>query len=378
MRVLALLTDAYGSAWGIAQYNRDLLEAMASHGGVEEIVVLPRIAPSEISELPPGIVCRLEGLGSKKRYVAAALRLVRQRFDWVLCGHVNLLPVAGVVSAARRVPFSVLVYGFDAWASPGPLHSRLLRRARHIVSISEVTRDRCIRWSHVPKDVFRIVPNAVDLNRFAPQAADEELVARYGLRGRKVIMTLGRMGATERSKGFDEILEAMPRLLEMEPDLAYVAAGDGTDRPRLESKARTLGLGERVVFPGHIPEEEKARHLNLADAFVMPSHGEGFGFVFLEAMACGIPVVASRIDGGREAVRDGRLGRLVDPRDRDELEREILAALEDPKGARPDGLEYFSMERFVERCHGVVDLMLSGSPAQRQSMATSADRSPVP
>jgi phosphatidyl-myo-inositol dimannoside synthase len=95
----------------------------------------------------------------------------------------------------------------------------------------------------------------------------------------------------------------MPALIKEIPTIAYLIAGDGTDRHRLEEKAKSLGVHGRVVFAGYIPESEKADHYRLADAYVMPGRGEGFGIVYLEALACGVPVVASQVDGGREAVR---------------------------------------------------------------------------
>ena len=92
-----------------------------------------------------------------------------------------------------------------------------------------------------------------------------------------------------------------------------------------------------------------ADHYRLADAYIMPSHGEGFGFVFLEALACGIPAVGSKVDGGREALREGSLGRLVDPENAAELEDAILNAVREPKQV-PEGIEYFSYENFERRC----------------------------
>ena len=97
----------------------------------------------------------------------------------------------------------------------------------------------------------------------------------------------------------------LPALAADVPDVAYLIAGDGDDRARLEKKAAALGVADRVVFAGYVPEEEKADHYRLADAFVMPGRGEGFGIVYLEALACGVPVVASSLDASREAVRDG-------------------------------------------------------------------------
>jgi glycosyltransferase involved in cell wall biosynthesis len=162
----------------------------------------------------------------------------------------------------------------------------------------------------------------------------------------------------ERQKGFDEVIEALPRLATQIPAITYVIAGDGPDRPRLESKANALGVINRVVFTGMVSDSEKTDHYRLADAFVMPSRGEGFGIVLLEAMACGIPTVASILDGSKEALRDGLLGTLVDPRDPHDVERGVLKALKGPRGI-PKGLEYFSSESYERRVHDFIEDILN-------------------
>ena len=147
------------------------------------------------------------------------------------------------------------------------------------------------------------------------------------------------------------------------PDIAYLIAGDGDDRARLEQKAADLGVADRVVFAGYVPETEKADHYRLADAFVMPGRGEGFGIVYLEALACGVPVVASALDASREAVRDGMLGEVVDPDDAASVRRGILAALSTERKV-PEGLTYFSFGQFVKRWHRVVDRVFHGAGDQ--------------
>ena len=127
--------------------------------------------------------------------------------------------------------------------------------------------------------------------------------------------------------------------------MSYLICGDGDDRPRLEAKVRALDLDDRVCFAGYVPEEDKADHYRLADAFVMPGYGEGFGIVYLEALACGVPVVASQADASQEAVRDGLLGAIVDPRDPDDVLAGIRDALSRRGAGVPKGLAYFSFGR---------------------------------
>src|SRR5918992_3204381 len=200
-----------------------------------------------------------------------------------------------------------------------------------------------------------ILPDCIVLERYGAGTKNLELLHRYGLTGKTVLMTLGRLSEHEKYKGVDEILELMPALIKEIPNIAYLIVGDGTDRHRLVEEGQALGVHERVVCAGYIPESEKADHYRLADAYVMPGRGEGFGIVYLEALACGVPVVASKVDGSREAVRDGALGILVDPRDAEDIKRGILEALERPKGVVPEGLEYFSYTNFEQRAHHIID-----------------------
>jgi glycosyltransferase involved in cell wall biosynthesis len=178
---------------------------------------------------------------------------------------------------------------------------------------------------------------------------------RYGLRGKTVLMTLGRLVGQDRHKGYDEVIEALPALIGEIPDVCYLIVGKGNDRKRLEEKAKAFGVHDQVIFSGFVPEEEKVDHYRLADTFIMPSRGEGFGIVILEALACGVPVIASSVDGSREAVRNGELGIMVDPSDQQEIKDAILEALTRPKGVVPEGLEYFSSQRFEIRCHQILD-----------------------
>ena len=195
-----------------------------------------------------------------------------------------------------------------------------------------------------------ILPNCVDLDTFVPQPRDRALQERYRLGSSKVVLTVGRMASQERYKGFDEVIELLPRLLERFPDLKYLIVGEGDDRERLELKARVLGVSDRVVFAGPIVESEKVAHYNLADVYVMPSTGEGFGIVLIEAAACGVPVVGSSSDGSREALLEGRLGRLVDPKNSSELSEAISAVLQDNSGRqRNEEINAFGIGAFRAR-----------------------------
>jgi glycosyltransferase involved in cell wall biosynthesis len=360
MRVLVLLTDAFGGVGGISLCNRNLLSALCSHPACEEVVAIPRLMPHQCEELPAKLTYVTNGINSKARYIVAVLRTLLgfRRFDLILCGHINLVPIACLLKGLLHAPVLLVIHGIDAWTPTGSrIVNLLVNKIDMFISVSEVTKRRFLRWADLPEGKGFVLPNTFHVERYGPGPKRPGLLARYGLDGRTILMTVGRLSSFEKYKGIDEVIELLPDLAGKVPNVSYLIVGDGSDRKRLEEKAASLGVSDRVVFAGYVSEEEKADHYRLADAYVMPSSGEGFGIVFLEAMACGIPVVASKVDGSREAVRDGELGIIVDPADRGEIMAAILKTLMEKKGRVPEGLSFFSYENFSRRLHGIIDEM---------------------
>jgi phosphatidyl-myo-inositol dimannoside synthase len=359
VRILLLTTDAFGGHGGIAQYNRNLLVALSAMPDVKEIVAIPRHASFPVGNLPPKLTYHIEAIGGKARYFRTVLKVLGQRFDLVICGHVNLLSLAWLASIRSRAPLVLSVHGIDVWQPHESMLIRiLLRQIDAVWSVSKFTQDKMAAWAKVAVERFHILPNTINLDLYGMAHKEPALVEQYGLRDHKVMMILARLASAERYKGVDELLEIMPDLLVCVPELAFLVAGNGDDRARLERKAKELGISDQVVFAGYIPESQKAAHLRLADAFVMPGRGEGFGIVLLEAMACGIPVVASTLDGSSEAVRSGMLGQVVNPDDRTALAQAITRALNTKKGI-PEGLEYFSFANFQSRVQALVTATIS-------------------
>lgn len=366
MKILFLTMEAFGGIGGIAKYNRDFLRALCSTPKIEEVVAVPRQISLALETLPPKLTFVKEVLPNRLSYIKTVLKLLLERraFDLIGCGHIKLLPIAILIKILTRAPLLLLIYGIDAWTPPkNVLLKCLVSKIDGIISISEITKERFLQWSHLTQKPFFILPNAINQRNYGVADKPEALVDRYGLNDKIVLLTLGRLSAEEKYKGFDEIMELLPALSKQIPNIAYVIVGDGDDRPRLEAKAKTLGIGDKVVFTGFIPEAEKADHYRLADVFVMPGRGEGFGFVFLEALACGIPAVGSTLDGSREALRGGELGILVDPCHPEAIQAGILEALNRPRGVIPEGLDYFSYTNFEKRCHQILAQVVKSKKA---------------
>ncbi|MEP6506580.1 MAG: glycosyltransferase family 4 protein [Gemmatimonadales bacterium] len=193
------------------------------------------------------------------------------------------------------------------------------------------------------KRIF-ILPNTVDETRFSVGPPPLYLRARYGIQpDERVVLTVARLDPSERHappgrshqntgkhqhghKGCDRLIQSPSEVQRAVGPVRYLVVRKGSDRKRLEGIARNEGVLKQVTFAGFVPDAELLDHYRLADAFAMPSTGEGFGIV-LEAMACGTPVLAGNCDGSVDALDQGRLGRLVDPDSIDEISAGLIALL---------------------------------------------------
>jgi glycosyltransferase involved in cell wall biosynthesis len=260
---------------------------------------------------------RFGGRLQTPRFAAGLLAACgRQRPDHVISAHLNFGPVAYLAKRAFGVPYTLSAYGIDVHESLSTSRRKALRNADTVIAASTWCRQRLLDIVNVDPARVCVLPQTVDEARFSSGAKPEHLVSRYNLKPReRVILTVARLDASEAYKGYDRVVQALPAVRAACGPVRYILAGHGDDRARVEAIAQERGVADAIAFAGFVPDEELADHYRLADVFAMPSTGEGFGIVFLEAMACGTPVLAGDVDGSVDALDHGRLGRLVDPND---------------------------------------------------------------
>ncbi len=232
----------------------------------------------------------------------------------IVCTHLNLGPLALAGRWLCGARTTLVAHGVDV--HPGLSRWRLwaLRRATRLVAVSAWTRQRLLGLGGIDAGRVRLLANTFDETRFRVGPRPVGLASHLGLAAEeRVILTVARLDPSEGYKGYDRVVMALPEVIRACGPVRFLVVGRGADGKRLRVLARALGVEDRLLLAGFVPDSALPDYYRLADVFAMPSTGEGFGIVFLEAMACGTPVLAGNRDGSVDALDGGRLGALVDP-----------------------------------------------------------------
>ena len=365
--VLYLFPLLFGAPGGIQAVCHDILRAMTRGWPSARHRVLlyqDREVPGWAGETYGGarlVPCGTARGASRLRYARAfAGAVLRRRPSLVVAGHAGLAPLAGLSKRLLGVPCIVWLYGVEIGGLRGRSRLAALRRADRLVAISRHTRRELAAVAPAESSRSVVLPCAVG-DRFGP-GGGEAVRRRLGMDRAPMLLTVARYDAGESYKGYDLVLRALPAVLTQCPDTRYVLVGQGDDLPRVRALARDLGVGDAVIFAGRVSDEELPAWYDACDLFVMPSRGEGFGLVYVEALACGKPVIAGDRDGASDALLDGRLGRMVDPDDPERLAEAVLefltgrapAELTDPARLRRECLRHFGFPAFEERVRTLV------------------------
>jgi len=249
-------------------------------------------------------------------------------------------PIGYFFQKIFRIPCFLWVYSGESTSaySTSRLYkwvaAQMIRRCRCLVTNSPATTAEFINFGVSRDRIIEIIP-AVDSEYFLPGPKPVEYVRKYNLEDKAVVVTVARL---VKRKGHDLVLKAM-NLLKARENLHYVIVGAGNDRERLESLVTEYGLKDKVTFAGKVEDHELPDYYRLGDVFVMPNREvfeetgslEGFGISFIEAGACGRPVIAGRSGGAVNAVEDGVTGCLIDSENPQECADTITYLLDHPE-----------------------------------------------
>ena len=348
MKVLGLFTDGYGGSGGMAQFNKDFLDALSKGSTIKKIDSLALCGEQSYEEIPNNISWNI--VDNKMKYVLQCFKLALfNKYNLIICGHINLIILASILKLKLRSKLWTLTHGIEVWEAPGPIKKRCFNGSDLVTTVSRYSRKMILNWSHLDNHRVKILPNTIDLNFFKPGKRPDYLENKYRLKGKKIMLTVGRLSKRERYKGHEQIIRALPKILRKMSDVRYLIVGDGDYISTLKNIAKSIGVDKQVIFAGKVLSKEKVDYYNLADVFVMPSTGEGFGIVFLEALACNTPVVGGNKDGSVDPLSGGKLGILVDPDNEELLIKAIIKQLKDGKKDNRAELKRFSIENFQEQ-----------------------------
>ncbi len=286
-----------------------------------------------------------ESLAMYGKLLGKSLRLALQnKFDAIHAGRV--LPeglVGWVVARLVRRPIVVYAHGEEitTWRQSGKFKAMVFtyKHADRVIANSDFTRDELLKLG-VQANKISLISPGVDIDRFHPGLEVADLRESIGLaENQKLILSVGRLS---RRKGFDQVIKALPILLTQGIDVHYAIIGVGEDHDYLASLARDAGVSDRVHLLGHVAPDDLPRWYNAADVFAMPNReingdNEGFGMVFLEASACGKPVLAGQAGGTGSAVLDGVTGLRVDGTSAEAVVKGLVGLLGSPELASQFG-----------------------------------------
>jgi len=335
--VIALFPELLGTG-GIQEAGRQTVGALSTiadeRGWQLEILSL-NDAPGEHHLQSAHRAIRFRGFGRRKISLLSdvtwqALSLVSDKLFLVLAGHPNLAPAAYWVKGfSRSVRTVVMTHGVEVWSRLSPLRRFALSQTDLVLAPSEVTAGKLMEVQRVRENKIRKLAWPVNPNLLRMSDEPSSLQLPFGFPRGRVVLTVGRWSRSERYKGLDDLIRATAELRGRFANLHLVVVGGGDDLPRLRRLAVDAQVGDAVDFLDRVSDGELAACYANADVFALPSTGEGFGLVFLEAMAFARPIVAAACGGAIDIVFDGVNGLLIPPRNHSSLVLALSRLLED-------------------------------------------------
>ena len=237
-----------------------------------------------------------------------------------------------------------LSHGHEVWWAKIPILKHILQKIIKDVDklgyLGAFTKNEISKSTTEVNKLVQVAPG-IDTNYFQPKKPNPALIARYQLEGRRVIVCVARL---VHRKGQDQLIKALPSILEKFPDTILLIVGQGPIEQMLRNSARQLGVTHKVIFTGRVPHGDLADYICLGEVFAMPVRSrffgfevEGLGIAYLEASACGLPVVVGNSGGATDAVIDQVTGLLVDGTNVNEITDAICRLLADPAKAQAMG-----------------------------------------
>lgn len=325
MRILYLVTN-FNLIGGKEQYDKNFIRLLANQAVVRVVML------------------KSTNLFQKIEFIIQTIfQCFARQWDFIFCAHISFAPICLFLQYAYGIKYVIIVHGMEIWNIKKFLQKSTLRHATIIITVSNFTKEKIIEQLPEVKERIQILPNSIDGTLFSIGEKSPSLISKYQLNNSRIILTVSHLYPTEREKGHYRVIDALQIIKKTIPSVKYIIVGSGLKefgdaREDIKIYAQKKKVYEHIILPGKVSHEELVQYYNLCDVFVMPSKQEGFGIVFLEALACGRPVIVGNKDASYEAILNGELGLLVDPDNTEEIAQAIMQIL-----------QHNASERFFDR-----------------------------
>jgi phosphatidylinositol alpha-1,6-mannosyltransferase len=327
--ILLVLPEVFNCAGGIQMFCRALCLASGNwaqrnHTKVDALVLNDDDKP-DARYVNGGFHSYVGAKKRKKSFIRSYVHMtMTRRYQWILFGHVSLSPLAlltKILNPSMKV--CVVAHGVEVWHALPNAQGRALHTADLILAVSEYTKGELMKHNGVPAAKIRVFPNTLDPHWKSPRAVNNSECEP------PVLLSVSRMNTEDRYKGIDSVIRSLPSVVEQVGPIDYRIVGQGDDMPRLKALAAGLGVSRYVKFLGGVEDSELRKEYQGCSLFIMPSKKEGFGIVFLEAMAYGKPVIGGDHGGTPSVIKDQETGLLVDNSDVEGIACNIIMLLKD-------------------------------------------------
>jgi glycosyltransferase involved in cell wall biosynthesis len=255
-------------------------------------------------------------------FLSSFAHFLRNKYDVIYVSN----SICSLISFLTRAPV-VYYVGGSGWLPPF-----MMRRVKKFLICSEYAKNDFERLTGLSA---KVIPYGIDFKKFRRKRADKKIVNELGLKGKTVLIAVGRLS---KQKGFEYLIKALSEVKKKEKNFKLLLIGDGEEKKSLERLSKKMGLEEEIIFLGKVFHDKLPKYYHVADIFVLPSLYESFGIVFLEAMAAGLPIISTNVAAIPEVV-DKKVGILVKPKNVNELAKAILTLVNDVKKRRKMGKE---------------------------------------
>lgn len=353
--------NIFGFKGGIQRFSRFLLDSLNREG--HDVTTYLKL---DMQKSVPQDYSKIYTFGDKLKFfnlIIFSLFLIfgalRKRPHLIISTHLNFGPVALLIYYLTKTPYWLVAHGVDAWSIRGFFRNIAFRNATKIIAVSNYTKARIQEDKKIDPAKVEVLYNTFEEDFFTIGDKSSSLMTKHSITAQnQVILSVCRFDSEERYKGYDLILEALPDLLIDFPNLLYLVVGSGDDLSRFKNDLIQRKLEQHVIIVGSVSDIELLNYYRLCDIFVLPSSGEGFGIVFLEALGCGKPVIGGNLDGSQDALCNGELGLLINPHSKEDLKGAISTLIRkkcanpiifSPEVLRKEVLKRFGREVFVSQ-----------------------------